>query len=262
MAHQELREGLTYDDVLLLPQASDILPSQCDVSTALTAKIRLHLPLVSSPMDTVTESRTAIGLAQLGGIGIIHRNLTIERQAAEVETVKKYESGMISDPVTVHPEQKIGEALQIMERYRISGLPVVVEGHRLVGILTNRDLRFEKRLDRQVREVMTTNLTTARPGISLEEAKAILQAKRIEKLPLVDEHNRLRGLITVKDMDKATRHPHSSKDAFGRRCAPDRYRAWPFAKRHRRAARDQEGSGRYRGDRGQRRDQRWRQGAH
>jgi IMP dehydrogenase len=216
MAHQELREGLTYDDVLLLPQASDILPSQCDVSTALTAKIRLHLPLVSSPMDTVTESRTAISLAQLGGIGIIHRNLTIERQAAEVETVKKYESGMISDPVTVHPEQKIGEALQIMERYRISGLPVVVEGHRLVGILTNRDLRFEKRLDRQVREVMTTNLTTARPGISLEEAKSILQAKRIEKLPLVDEHNRLRGLITVKDMDKATRHPHSSKDAFGR----------------------------------------------
>src|SRR5580700_7543772 len=157
-----------------------------------------------------------ITLAQVGGIGIVHRNLTVEQQAAEVETVKKYESGMISDPVTVHPEQKIGEALQIMERYRISGLPVVVEGHRLVGILTNRDLRFEKRLDRQVREVMTTNLTTARPGISLEEAKAILQAKRIEKLPLVDEHNRLRGLITVKDMDKATRHPHSSKDAFGR----------------------------------------------
>src|SRR5580700_9493433 len=203
-----------------------------------------------------------ITLAQVGGIGIVHRNLTVEQQAAEVETVKKYESGMISDPVTVHPEQKIGEALQIMERYRISGLPVVVEGHRLVGILTNRDLRFEKRLERQVREVMTTNLTTARPGISLEEAKSILQANRIEKLPLVDEHNRLRGLITVKDMDKATRHPNSSKDAFGRRCAPDRYRAWPFAKRHRRAARDQEGSGRYRGDRGQRRDQRWRQGAH
>src|SRR5271166_3598535 len=216
MPHQELREGLTYDDVLLLPQASDILPSQCDVSTALTAKIRLHLPLVSSPMDTVTESRTAIALAQLGGIGIIHRNLTVEQQAAEVETVKKYESGMISDPVIVHPEQKIGEALQIMERYRISGVPVVVEGHRLVGILTNRDLRFEKRLDRQVREVMTTRLITARPGISLDEAKSILQANRIEKLPLIDEHGRLRGLITVKDMDKATRHPNSSKDALGR----------------------------------------------
>jgi len=216
MPHQELREGLTYDDVLLLPQLSDILPSQCDVSTALTPKIRLHLPLVSSPMDTVTESRTAIALAQVGGLGIMHRNLTIEQQAREVETVKKYESGMITDPVTVHPEQKIGEALQIMERYRISGLPVVVEGHRLVGILTNRDLRFEKRLDRQVREVMTTRLITARPGISLEEAKSTLQANRIEKLPLVDEHQRLRGLITVKDMDKATRHPHSSKDAMGR----------------------------------------------
>jgi IMP dehydrogenase len=216
MLHQELREGLTYDDVLLLPQASDVLPSQCDVSTALTAKIRLHVPLVSSPMDTVTESRTAITLAQVGGLGIIHRNLTVEQQAAEVETVKKYESGMISDPVTVHPDQKIGEALQIMERYRISGLPVVVEGHRLVGILTNRDLRFEKRLDRQVREIMTTRLITARPGISLEEAKSILQANRIEKLPLIDEHSRLRGLITVKDMDKATRHPNSSKDSLGR----------------------------------------------
>src|SRR5271170_2483180 len=216
MPFQELREGLTFDDVLLLPQLSDLLPSQCDVATWLSPRIRLHLPLVSSPMDTVTESRSAIALAQLGGIGIVHRNLSVERHAAEVETVKKYESGMISDPVTVHPDQKIGEALKIMERYRISGVPVVVEGHRLVGILTNRDLRFEKRLDRQVREVMTTRLITARPGISLEAAKEILQAHRIEKLPLVDEHNRLRGLITVKDMDKATRHPHSSKDAFGR----------------------------------------------
>ena len=216
MLHQELREGLTYDDVLLLPQSSDVLPSQCDVSTALTPRIRLHLPLVSSPMDTVTESRTAIALAQVGGIGIVHRNLSVEQQAAEVETVKKYESGMITDPITVHPDQKIGEALQIMERFRISGVPVVVEGHRLVGILTNRDLRFEKRLDRQVREVMTTHLITARPGISLDEAKGMLQAHRIEKLPLVDELNRLRGLITVKDMDKATRHPHSSKDSLGR----------------------------------------------
>src|SRR6202050_1918697 len=216
MPHQELREGLTYDDVLLLPQASDVLPSQCDVSTLLTPKISLHIPLVSSPMDTVTESRSAIALAQVGGLGIVHRNLSVERQAAEVETVKKYESGMITDPVTVHPDQKIGEALQIMERFRISGVPVVVEGHRLVGILTHRDLRFEKRLERQVREVMTTNLITARPGISLDDAKAMLQKHRIEKLPLVDEHNRLRGLITVKDMDKATRHPHSSKDAHGR----------------------------------------------
>ena len=215
MTHQELREALTFDDVLLLPQSSDILPSSCDVSTSLTPRIRLRVPLVSSPMDTVTESRTAIAIAQMGGIGFVHRNLTIEEQATEVETVKKYESGMIVDPVTVHPEQKIGEALAIMERYRISGLPVVSDG-RLVGILTNRDLRFERRLDKQVRDVMTSKLITARPGISLEDAKELLQAHRIEKLPLVDDQNRLRGLITVKDMDKAIRHPHASKDQLGR----------------------------------------------
>lgn len=213
--HEELREGLTFDDVLLLPQASDLLPSQCDVATLLTRKIRLNIPLVASPMDTVTESRTAITIAQHGGIGFIHRNLPIDRQAAEVEIVKKFESGMIADPVTVHPDQKIEDALAIMHRYRISGLPVVSDG-RLVGILTNRDLRFEKRLDKLVREVMTTKLITARPGIEIEKAKEILQAHRIEKLPLVDEYQRLRGLITVKDMDKATRHPNSSKDSTGR----------------------------------------------
>jgi IMP dehydrogenase len=215
MRNDELREGLTFDDVLLLPQASDVLPSQCDVSTFLTRKIRLHIPLVASPMDTVTESRTAIAIAQSGGIGFIHRNLSIEEQAAEVEAVKKFESGMIVDPVTVHPEQKIEDALAIMHRFRISGLPVVVEG-RLVGILTNRDLRFEKRLDKPVREVMTTKVITAKPGTDLEKAKEILQAHRIEKLPLVDEQQRLRGLITVKDMDKAVRHPNSSKDQIGR----------------------------------------------
>ena len=215
MPHQELREALTFDDVLLLPQASDILPSQCDVSTNLTRGVRLNIPLVSSPMDTVTESRTAIGIAQMGGMGFIHRNLSIEDQAGEVETVKKYESGMIVDPITVEPEQRIGDALAIMERYRISGVPVVSDG-RLVGILTNRDLRFEKRLDKRVREVMTTRLITARPGISLEEAKEMLQAHRIEKLPLVDDQSRLRGLITVKDMDKAVRHPYASKDSMGR----------------------------------------------
>ncbi|MGH7933243.1 MAG: IMP dehydrogenase [Candidatus Binataceae bacterium] len=216
MPHQELREGLTFDDVLLQPRASDLLPTDCDVSTNLTPKIRLHVPLVSSPMDTVTESRTAIAIAQMGGIGFIHRNLPIERQAAQVAAVKKFESGMIVDPVTVHPEQKIGEALAIMERHGISGLPVVVDGGRLVGILTNRDLRFERRLDRPVREVMTQRVITARPGIQLEQAKETLQAHRIEKLPLVDEHDRLCGLITVKDMDKATRHPFSSKDQMGR----------------------------------------------
>ncbi len=213
--HEELREGLTFDDVLLLPQASDLLPSDCDVATALSAKIRLRIPLVSSPMDTVTESRTAIAIAQLGGLGFIHRNLPIERQAAEVEAVKKYESGMIVDPVTVHPEQKIGDALAVMERHRISGLPVVADG-QLVGILTNRDLRFEKRLDKPVRDVMTKKLVTARVGIDLEHAKEILQTHRIEKLPLVDDRGRLCGLITVKDMDKATRYPTSSKDQMGR----------------------------------------------
>jgi IMP dehydrogenase len=215
MPHQELREAFTFDDVLLIPQASELLPSQCDVSSALTCRIRLSIPLVSSPMDTVTESRTAIAMAQLGGIGFIHRNLDIARQAAEVEAVKKFESGMIVDPITVHPDQKIQDALMIMERYRISGLPVV-QDNALVGILTNRDLRFEKRLDKPVREVMTTKLITARPGISLESAKEILQAHRIEKLPLVDDRNRLCGLITVKDMDKATRHPYASKDNLGR----------------------------------------------
>jgi IMP dehydrogenase len=215
MPHSELREGLTFDDVLLLPQASDLLPSSCDVATMLTPNIRLRIPLVSSPMDTVTESRTAIAIAQMGGLGFIHRNLSVERQAAEVAAVKKYESGMIADPVTVHPEQKIADALATMERHGISGLPVVADG-RLVGILTNRDLRFEKHLGKLVREVMTTKVITAHPGISLDQAKEILQAHRIEKLPLVDERQRLCGLITVKDMDKATRHPHSSKDKMGR----------------------------------------------
>ncbi len=215
MPHQELREGLTFDDVLLLPQSSDLLPHQCDVATFLTRKIRLNMPLVASPMDTVTESRTAIAIAQSGGLGFIHRNLSIERQAAEVEAVKKFESGMIADPVTVHPDQKIADALEIMHRFRISGLPVVIEG-RLVGILTNRDLRFEKRLDKPVREVMTTKLVTAKPGIDLETAKEMLQKHRIEKLLLVDEQQRLRGLITVKDMDKAERHPNASKDLMGR----------------------------------------------
>src|SRR5208282_3784001 len=215
MPLSELREGLTFDDVLLLPQFSDLLPTSCDVTTQLTPKIRLRIPLVSSPMDTVTEFRTAIAIAQMGGIGFIHRNLPVERQAAEVETVKKYESGMITDPVTVNPDQRIGDALAIMERHHISGVPVVADD-RLVGILTSRDLRFEKRLDKSVRDVMTKNVITASPGITLDAAKEILQKHRIEKLPLVDDHHRLRGLITVKDMDKATRHPHSSKDSFGR----------------------------------------------
>ena len=211
----ELREGLTFDDLLLLPQESNVLPHQCDVATMLSRRIALNIPLVASPMDTVTESATAIAIAQLGGLGFIHRNLSIERQAAEIEVVKKYESGMISDPITVAPEQPIRAALEVMRRYRISGLPVVSED-RLVGILTNRDLRFAKQLDKPVREVMTAKVITARLGIGLEQAQEILQLHRIEKLPLVDEHNRLRGLITVKDMDKAVRFPNASKDPLGR----------------------------------------------
>ncbi len=216
MVPEELCEGLTFDDVLLLPGASEVLPRETDVSTMLTAKIPLNIPLVSAAMDTVTESRLAIAIAQEGGVGFIHRNLPPELQAREVEKVKKSESGMIVDPVTVHPKQRIEEALNIMHRYQISGLPVVEDG-RLVGILTHRDLRFEKRMDRPVCEVMTRdNLVTASPGTSMEEAKEILHAHRIEKLPVVDEQFRLKGLITVKDIQKAIMYPNSCKDSLGR----------------------------------------------
>ena len=216
MVPPELREGLTFDDVLLVPTASAIQPRDTDVSSPLTRSIRLNIPLLSAAMDTVTEARTAIAMAQEGGLGVIHRNLAVAAQALEVEKVKKSESGMIVDPVTVHPEQPIAEALSIMQRYRISGLPVT-RGGQLVGILTNRDLRFEKRLDRTVGEVMTKErLVTAQPGVTLEEAKEILHRYRIEKLPVVDERNQLRGLITVKDIEKAIRFPNAAKDDLGR----------------------------------------------
>jgi IMP dehydrogenase len=216
MLPPELREGLTFDDVLLVPAASEILPRDTDVSTQLTRSLRLNIPLISAAMDTVTEARTAIAVAQEGGLGVIHRNLAVAGQALEVEKVKKSESGMIVDPVTVHPEQPIAEALAIMQQYRISGLPVT-RGGQLVGILTNRDLRFEKRLDRTVGEVMTKEkLVTAQPGVTLEQAKEILHRYRIEKLPVVDERNQLRGLITVKDIEKAIRYPNAAKDDLGR----------------------------------------------
>src|SRR5438128_1698659 len=216
MLPSELREGLTFDDVLLVPAASGVLPRDTDVSTSLTRSIRLNVPLLSAAMDTVTEARTAIAMAQEGGLGVIHRNLAVAEQALEVEKVKKSESGMIVDPVTVHPEQPIAEALAIMQRSRISGLPVT-RGGQLVGILTNRDLRFEKRLDRTVGEVMTKEkLVTAQPGVTLEQAKEILHRYRIEKLPVVDERNQLRGLITVKDIEKAIRFPNAAKDELGR----------------------------------------------
>jgi len=216
MLPAELREGLTFDDVLLVPAASGVLPRDTDVATSLTRSIRLNVPLLSAAMDTVTEARTAIAMAQEGGLGVIHRNLAVAEQALEVEKVKKSESGMIVDPVTVHPEQPIAEALAIMQRSRISGLPVT-RGGQLVGILTNRDLRFEKRLDRTVGEVMTKEkLITAQPGVTLEQAKEILHRYRIEKLPVIDERNQLRGLITVKDIEKAIRYPSAAKDDLGR----------------------------------------------
>ncbi|GBD26725.1 Inosine-5'-monophosphate dehydrogenase [bacterium HR30] len=216
MFTHDLPEGFTFDDVLLLPGESDFMPKDADCSTYLTRNIHLNIPLISAAMDTVTESRTAIAMAQEGGIGIIHRNLSPEEQAREVEKVKKWESGMILDPITVEPDQRIADALEIMRRYNISGLPVTKDGY-LVGILTNRDLRFEKRLDRKISEVMTKeNLVTAHPGIGLEEAKEILHTHRIEKLLIVDSQNRLKGLITVKDIQKAAQYPYASKDQFGR----------------------------------------------
>ncbi len=212
----DMPEGFTFDDVLLLPGASNFLPRDADVATRLSRRVRLNIPLVSAAMDTVTESAMAIAMAQEGGIGVIHRNLTIEQQAHEIDKVKKSESGMIIDPVTVHPDQPIAEALDVMRRYKISGLPVTKDG-TLVGILTNRDLRFEKRLDRRVAEVMTKErLVTARPGISLEDAKEILHQHRIEKLLIVDDGDRLRGLITVKDINKSAQFPDACKDSYGR----------------------------------------------
>jgi IMP dehydrogenase len=208
--------GLTFDDVLLLPAESAILPRDVDVRTRLTARITLNIPLVSAAMDTVTESRTAIAMAQEGGIGIIHRNLSVSAQASEVEKVKKFESGMISDPITVEPEQKISDAQAIMQKYGISGLPVTKRG-KLVGILTNRDLRFEKRTDRLVSEVMTKeNLVTVKPGVDLDDAKELLHHHRIEKLLVVDEDFQLKGLITVKDIEKKIQYPFACKDERGR----------------------------------------------
>ncbi|HVO94701.1 MAG TPA: IMP dehydrogenase [Terriglobales bacterium] len=217
MLEQEvLPVGLTFDDVLLIPAESAVLPKDIDVSTCLTERIKLNIPLVSAAMDTVTEARTAIAMAQEGGMGIIHRNLSVWAQSAEVEKVKKFESGMITDPITVAPDQKISEAQDVMNKYGISGLPVVKNG-RLVGILTNRDLRFEKKLDRKVSEVMTKdNLITVKPGVNLDEAKELLHQHRIEKLLVVNDNYELKGLITVKDIEKKIQYPNACKDERGR----------------------------------------------
>jgi len=207
--------GLTFDDVLLVPRASSVLPLEVDVSTILTREIPLRIPLLSSAMDTVTGSATAIAMAQEGGLGVLHRNLSISDQVREVERVKKYESGMIANPITVEPIAPIRVARDLMLRHNISGVPVVKDG-RLVGILTNRDLRFEKRLDLKVADVMTKQVITAPLGTSFEQAKEILQENRIEKLPVVDEHGALRGLITIKDIEKTARYPNAVKDHLGR----------------------------------------------
>jgi IMP dehydrogenase len=209
-------EALTFDDVLIVPMKSDVLPTEVSTSTRLTKRIELNVPILSAAMDTVTESRLAIALAQQGGLGIIHRNLSIEKQAAEVDKVKRSESGMIVDPITMSPDQKIEEAVQLMAHYKISGVPITQNG-RLVGILTNRDLRFETRFQLPIREVMTKeNLVTVPVGTTLEEAQRILHKHRIEKLLVVDENRNLKGLITVKDITKKIKYPLSAKDAQGR----------------------------------------------
>src|SRR5579859_2489153 len=209
-------EGLTFDDVLLLPALSDVVPAQTDTRTWFTRKVKLNIPVASAAMDTVTESHLAIALAQQGGIGLIHRNMAVDRQAEEVDRVKRSESGMIVDPVTVDPEQKISDALDVMKRYRISGVPVT-KGGKLVGILTNRDLRFETRSDLPISSVMTKeNLITVAVGTTLEEAEAILHRHRVEKLLVVDEHYYLKGLITVKDIQKKLKYPNAAKDEQGR----------------------------------------------
>ena len=216
MLDTDVREGLTFDDVLLLPAHSKILPRDVDLSTFLTPAIRLNIPLLSAAMDTVTEARTAICMAREGGIGIVHKNMSPTEQALEVDQVKKSESGMIVDPITMDPDQKIFEALELMKKYRISGVPITKSG-RLVGILTNRDLRFETQLDQPISKVMTKDkLVTVPPGTTLEEAKKHLHEHRIEKLLVVDDDFALKGLITIKDIEKVRKYPNACKDNIGR----------------------------------------------
>src|SRR5574339_404780 len=218
-----LTTALTFDDVLLVPQHSPVLPSAVDVSTRFTRNVRLNVPLVSAAMDTVTESALAIAMAQQGAIGVIHKNLTIEEQANEVDRVKRSESGMIVNPITLSPEHRIYEALELMRKYRISGVPITEGGRkegRLVGILTNRDLRFETNVQRPISEVMThEQLITVPVGTTLDAAREILHEHKVEKLLVVDRNYRLKGLITVKDIQKAVKYPNASKDSLGRlRC--------------------------------------------
>jgi IMP dehydrogenase len=216
MEQRDFKVGFTFDDLLLIPGHSAILPAEVEVRSRLSRSIQLNVPIVSAAMDTVTESATAITMARQGGIGFVHKNMSIERQALEVEKVKKSESGMIVDPISIEPDRKLYEVMEIMGKYRISGVPVVKNG-KLVGIITNRDLRFETNLDQKVEAVMTKdNLATARPGITLDESKAILHERRIEKLLVVDDKGKLLGLITIKDIEKIKKYPYACKDELGR----------------------------------------------
>src|SRR2546429_2180651 len=215
MVDPKLPPGLPLGDVLLLPAESDVLPRNVDVSAQLTRNLRLQIPIVSAAMDTVTEARTAISMAQAGGMGFIHKNMSPAQQALEVTKVKKYESGMVVDPVTIEPEARLFQALELMRQHDISGIPVTRKG-RLVGIVTNRDLRFEKNLEQKVEDVMTRDLITCREGISQDQAKELLHKNRIEKLLVVDEKFELKGLITIKDIEKTRAHPNAAKDEHGR----------------------------------------------
>ncbi len=213
---QIIGEGITFDDVLLVPAYSDVVPNQVDVSTDLTSKIRLNVPLLSAGMDTVTEHRMAIAMARQGGIGIIHKNMSIEAQAEEVDKVKRSENGVINDPFSLSPEHTLADADELMGKFRISGVPIT-EGHKLVGIITNRDLKFETDFSKKIRDCMTSeNLVTARQGITLDEAKKILASSKKEKLPIVDDDYNLVGLITIKDIEKTIKYPLSAKDGQGR----------------------------------------------
>ncbi len=217
MSSKIVKEGLTFDDVLLIPQASSVLPHEVDLKTQLTSKIKLNLPLISAAMDTVTESRMAIAMAREGGLGIIHKNMSIEEQANQVDRVKRSEHGVITDPFFLHPDNLVKDAIELMEKYRISGVPITLKDGKLVGILTNRDLRFESNYEQPISNVMTKEgLVTAPVGTSLEQAKVILGKHRIEKLPIVDEKGYLKGLITIKDIEKSIQYPNSARDDNGR----------------------------------------------
>lgn len=216
MLDDKLKEGLTFDDVLVLPQKTDVIPAEANVSTKLSRNISLHIPIISSAMDTVTESGMAISLAQQGGIGIIHRNMPTEKQADEVDKVKRHESGMIVDPITMRPQNKIYEAKEVMKKYKISGLPITDEDNKLLGIITNRDIRFETRLNLAIEKAMTKDLVTVPLGTSLEEAEKLFHKHKIEKLLMVNESFQLKGLITYKDILKRIQYPQASKDKFGR----------------------------------------------